>query len=195
MTSVSLESYVFDLLQKRAVSKLVHFNVKSELHTAARMMSAAGKWTDDLRVLVQTEKPCKTNRSYVRMVHGVPSPRMFAGRAIHHPEIPAKDLIYFFAGRGLDSLLVDAMPDLSSRDDLATWLTSFSTTRFESQLVNALVALFDTPMYQRNAESVGAHLMLKQIALFGAKIDRLAWMTGQHSMTLANAAPVWRPQV
>lgn len=37
--------------------------------------------------------------------------------------------------------------------------------------------------------------MLKQIALIGAKIDRLAWITGQRSMTLANAAPVWRPKL
>lgn len=37
--------------------------------------------------------------------------------------------------------------------------------------------------------------MLKQIGLIGANIDRLACMTGQPSMTLANAAPVWRPRV
>lgn len=77
MTSLSLESYVLDLIQKRAAAKLVNFYVKSELHAAAGMMSAAGKWTDDLRVLVQTEKPYKTSRSYVRMIHGIPSPRMF----------------------------------------------------------------------------------------------------------------------
>ncbi|ENG0049902.1 TPA: hypothetical protein ACRN02_005781 [Pseudomonas aeruginosa] len=191
---VSAETYVFRLLMDRAISKLDRTEVESVLRTASRALANAGKWTDDVRITVNTKRAFQAGRQCVRMLHGVPSPRMWVGQAKNFPEMAAKDAIYFFepieANRR--DLLLGAIPEFSGAEALADWLFSFSSTRFEKQLVQALVGHLASPLFKRWA-SQSESLAYRQIALLGAEIDRLAWFTGQRSMTLANAAPVWRP--
>lgn len=178
---VSAEDYVFRLLMHRAESKLHFTDVAYLLDSAKDELAKAGRWTDDVRIQVSLKLPFRA-KYCVRMLHGIPSPRLWAAKAPSFPVTPAKYVIYFFAPEAAKrrELLENAIPQLASRDDLATWLRSFSSTHFEKQLVDALVAHSDDKA-------------LRQFALIGAEIDRLAWFTSQRSMTLANAAPVWRP--
>lgn len=191
---VSAEQYVFRLLMDRAASKLEGNDVDRVKRAARFALADAGQWTDDIRIGVHTKRPFKASKHCIRMLHGVPSPRMWAPRTTSFPEMTAKDAIYFFANSEADrrDMLGDAIPNLGSAEDLTAWLKSFSSTRFEKQLVEGLVALRDTPANLRWAV-ISEPMVLRQIALIGAEIDRLAWFTGQRSMTLANAAPVWRP--
>lgn len=191
---VSAEQYVFRLLMHRAASKLEGDDVDRVKRAARFALADAGQWTDDIRIGVQTKRPFKASKHCIRMLHGVPSPRMWAPQTTSFPEMAAKDAIYFFANSEADrrDMLGDAIPNLGSAEDLTAWLKSFSSTRFEKQLVEGLVALRDTPANLRWAV-ISEPMVLRQIALIGAEIDRLAWFTGQRSMTMANAAPVWRP--
>lgn len=178
---LAAEDYMFRLLMGRAESKLRHTDVEFLLGEASKALSEAGGWTDDVRIQVGVKKPFKA-KACVRMLHGIPSPRLWATKAPSFPVSPAKDLIYFFAvdADKRQQLLSEAIPHLASPDEFATWLNTFSTTRFENQLISAIVE-------KSNSQP------LKKLALIGAEIDRLAWFTGQKSMTLANASPVWRP--
>lgn len=178
---LAAEDYVFRLLMHRAESKLHLTDVAYLLDSASEQLKQAGKWTDDVRIQVGLKRPFRA-KNCVRMLHGIPSPRLWAAKAPSFPVSPAKDVIYFFApevGKRRE-LLGGAIPHLTSADDLANWLRTFSSTRFEKQLVDALVGHADDNT-------------LHKFALIGAEIDRLAWFTGQRSMTLANSAPVWHP--
>lgn len=191
---LSAEHYVFRLLMQRATSKLDRTGVDTVLRSACFALSEAGKWTDDIRIEVNTKRPFKGSKQCVRMLHGVPSPRMWSARTTTFPQMIAKDAIYFFepSESGRRELLLRAVPEFGSAEALADWLFSFSSTRFEKQLVASLVAHLDSPLFKRWASN-SQSMAYRQIALLGAEIDRLAWFTGQRSMTLANAAPVWRP--
>ncbi|MFU2936912.1 hypothetical protein ACM7NO_26510 [Pseudomonas aeruginosa] len=191
---VSAEDYVFRLLMDRAISKLDRTDVDYVLRNASRALSEAGRWTDDVRIEVNTKHPVKASMQCIRMLHGVPSPRMWSARTSTFPQMAAKDALYFFEPNELKrrELLLAAIPELDSDDALAEWLVSFSSTRFEKQLVQALVAHQQSPTHQRWIGS-DPSMVYRRIALIGAEIDRLAWFTGQRSMTVANAAPVWRP--
>ena len=178
---VSAEDYVFQLLMRRAESKLGVTDVAHLLGAAKDELAKSASWTDDVRIPVGLKRPFKAKHC-VRMLHGIPSPRLWATKAPSFPVAAAKDVIYFFAPEAAKrrELLDAAIPSLACKDDLATWLGTFSSTRFEKQLVDALVANSDDKK-------------LRWYALIGAEIDRLAWFTGQQSMTLANSVPVWRP--
>ncbi|MGH8435686.1 MAG: hypothetical protein ACRERX_14690 [Pseudomonas sp.] len=190
---VSVEKYLMDLLMHRAASKLQDPDVDRLLSDAAFALSKAGKWTDDVMFQACMKKPVMGKR-HGRLLHGVPSPRFWPKPAAHYPALVAKDIIYFFADSQFKRarLLQDAMPVLHGEDDLTAWLKSFSSTRFEKQLVKALISYMDDPLFRR-PNCPGTTYICSQVALVAAEIDRLAWFTGQKSMTLANAAPVWRP--
>lgn len=190
---VSLEKYLMDMLMHRAASKLRDHDVDRLLSDAVYALSKAGKWTDDVMFQTCMKKPVMGNR-YGRLLHGIPSPRFWPKPAAHYPALVAKDIIYFFADSQLKRarLLQDAMPVMHGEDDLAAWLNSFSSTQFEQQLIKALIGYMDDPTFRR-PNCPGTSYICLQVALVAAEIDRLAWFTGQKSMTLANAASVWRP--
>ncbi|MBB4867205.1 hypothetical protein HNP46_006116 [Pseudomonas nitritireducens] len=181
---VSAEDYVFRLLMNRAEQKLTP-GVGSDyaMQQAVKELRKAGRWTDDVQIQIGLKKPLRS-KGYVRMLHGVPSPRLFPAKAPNWPMMVAKDAIYFFAHdlSRRQTLMLEAMPHLPSVDDLRHWLEHFSTTRFEKQLIEALVKEGDAKGYGK-------------AAMEAAEIDRMAWFTGQKSMTLANAAPVWKAKV
>lgn len=172
------------MLIERAASKLAS-NPDQIVGSAQYELRKAGSWKDEVRIDVYMHKPCVSTRC-ARLLHGVPSPRFWASPVKNIVRMPAKDVLYFFA----PNQLKDAVPDLVSEDDLAQWLSSFSSTRFEDQLIQALVenARADSGRYSHPglAYGVAAHT--------GALIDKHAWFTNQRSMTLANSAPVWRPK-
>lgn len=119
---------------------------------------------------------------------------MWSATTTTYPKMAAKDAIYFFAPveSTRRDILLQAIPVFGSSEELADWLYSFSSTRFEKHLVAALLAHLDAPHFKHWA-SLDPTMAYRQIALIGAELDRLAWLTGQRSMTLASAAPVWRP--
>ena len=191
---LSVEKYLRHMLMIRAASKLHDNDVGRLLQSAKFALTDAGKWTDDVRVDVRLKSPFR-GKVCTRLLHGVPSPRYWPEPAKFFAAMAAKDIIYFFAtdNRQRSELLDSAMPEMNTADDLVEWLTTFSTTRFEKQLVNALVEHIDAPIFLNCPQHFGPRYVLKQIALIGAEIDCLAWFTGQKSMVLANAAPVWKP--
>lgn len=172
------------MLIERAASKLAS-NTDQIVRLAQYELRKAGSWKDEVRLDVYMHKSYSGTRCN-RLLHGVPSPRFWASPVKNIVWMPAKDILYFFA----PNQLKDSVPDLVSEDDLAQWLSNFSSTRFEDQLIQALVenARADASRYSHAglAYGVAAHT--------GALIDRHAWFTSQRSMTLANSAPVWRPK-
>lgn len=172
------------MLIKRAADKLV--SGTNELVASAQYeLRKAGSWKDEVRLDVFMHKAyCGTRCA--RLLHGVPSPRFWASPVKNIVSMPAKDVVYFFA----PSQVIDLLPDLHSESELAHWLGSFSSTRFEDQLIQALIghARVESSMYSHPS------LAYRVAALAGAKIDEHAWFTSQKSMTLANSAPVWRPK-
>lgn len=172
------------MLIERAASKLA--KSQSDLVASARFaLREAGSWKDEVQVDVHMNKPYRGTRC-ARLLHGVPSPRYWATSFATMVRMPAKDVLYFFA----PGQLGDCIPDLHSEEDLAQWLTEFSSTRFEDQLIQALV---------EHARAESSRYSLPRLAFTvaaqtGASIDRHAWFTRQRSMTLANSAPVWRPK-
>lgn len=169
------------MLIARAASKLV--KSQSDLVESARFaLREAGNWKDEVRIDVFMQKPYSGTRC-ARLLHGVPSPRYWATPFKAMVRMPAKDVLYFFA----PALVNDCIPDLHSEEDLAQWLTDFSSTRFEDQLVQSLV---------EHARAESSRFSLPRLAYTvaaqtGASIDRHAWFTRQRSMTLANSTPVW----
>ncbi|MGE6565341.1 hypothetical protein ACQKF2_23785 [Pseudomonas hunanensis] len=134
-----------------------------------------------MRIQVGLKRPFRA-KSCVRKLHGIPSLRLWAAKASSFPACPAKDVIYFFAPEVTErrELLVGAIPQLTSLEDLANWLKTFCSTLFEKQPIDALVAHADDNT-------------LCKFALIRAEIDHLTWFTGQGSMTQANSAPIWHP--
>ncbi|HCL3359649.1 TPA: hypothetical protein N2A48_005924, partial [Pseudomonas aeruginosa] len=65
---VSAEAYVFRLLMDRAISKLDRTEVEYVLRTASCALANAGKWTDDVRITVNTKRPFQAGRQCVRML-------------------------------------------------------------------------------------------------------------------------------
>lgn len=191
---LSAERFVFRLLMDRALAKLTCPDAVPLLRNATDSLAEARKWTDDVRIDVHFKARCHTRDKCIRMLHGVPSPRLWSPRPSVFPQMAAKDAIYFFEPYDTRrrELYGAAIPHLASDQALEDWLTDFSSTRFERQLVDALLAHTKSPASQIWAR-LGDARVFHETAVIAAEIDRLAWFTGQKSMTLANAAPVWRP--
>lgn len=115
------------------------------------------------------------------------APRFWASPVKNIVWMPAKDVLYFFDPNNF----TDAMPELYREDDLAHWLEGLSSIRFEDPLIQALIE--STAHLQSRTPHWPKDLVRLEIARHAAKIDRHAWFTKQSSLTLANAAPVWRP--
>lgn len=173
------------MLIERAASKFSG-SPSSLVSAAKRELRTAGSWKDEVRLDVWMNKPFVGSRC-ARLLHGVPSPRFWASPVKNIVRMPAKDVLYFFDPHNL----TEALPELYREDDLAHWLGGFSSIRFEDQLIEALIE--HTVHVQARAPHWPIDLVYRVIAGHAAQIDRHAWFTKQSSMTLANAAPVWRP--
>ncbi len=172
------------LLIERAASEF-RSSPASLVSAAKCELRTVGTWKDEVRLDVWMNKPFIGSR-VARLRHGVPSPRFWASPVKNIVWMPAKDVLYFFD----PSNLTDAIPELYREDDLAHWLEGFSSTRFEDQLIKALIE--STAHVQARTPHWPRVLVHRVIARHAAEIDRYTWFTKQSSMTLANAAPVWR---
>lgn len=179
---------------RRAEDKLDASASQHLIADATRALREARNWKDDVTFLVHMKKRFSGSRT-VRLLHGVPSPRVRSFGYGPVAQMVAKDAIYFFVSSEHERAerLLSALPEMTDSYQLSEWLETFSSTRFEKQLIKALVEQMDDPIY-RNAHELPPGFVCSRIALIAAEIDRLAWFTGQKSMTLANAAPVWRPR-
>lgn len=121
---VSAEAYVFRLLMDRAISKLDRTEVESVLRTASRALANAGKWTDDVRITVNTKRAFQAGRQCVRMLHGVPSPRMWVGQARTSHRWPRKTRSTFLSPSKRTVEICCSAPFPNSRV-LKRWLTGF----------------------------------------------------------------------
>lgn len=177
------------MLLERAASK-VSGTLEGLLISAQGALTKAGNWKDEVRIDVWLSKPYSGTRC-ARLLHGVPSPRFWATPAKNNVLMPAKDVIYFFGGATRAVRLKASLPDMNTEEELEQWLMSFSSTRFEDQLIHALIE--NAGDLSTRAPHWSKELVHLEIARLASEIDRHAWFTKQRSMTLANAAPVWRP--
>lgn len=170
------------MLIERAASKVAN-SATGLVREAQQALIDAHSWKDEVRIDVLMKRPYTAKRC-ARLLHGVPSPRYWASLPRNMVQMVAKDVVYFFA----QDRLIEAVPALACEADLAHWIAHFSSTRFENQLIEALIehAGIESSIYSNPS------LAFRGAGLIAAEIDRHAWFTGQRSMTLANSVSVWR---
>lgn len=177
------------MLLERAATK-VSGTVDGLLIAAQDSLTNAGSWKDEVRIDVWLSKPYSGTRC-ARLLHGVPSPRFWATPAKNNVLRRAKDVIYFFGGASRAERLKASLPVYEYLGRTGAMVDELFVNSIRGSIDSCLIE--NASDLSTRAQHWSKELVHPDIAPLVSEIDRHAWFTKQRSMTLANAAPVWRP--